>query len=245
MKLPAFAFAFAACAVLGTPAAAETETREEYLAKLREICAVDCLQPRQLQRKARKRDKRDQSDMAIIMDVAIIQRAGDKIELHNSDQELSYLEEQAALGAAGINTSGRNGTGGLPAGRLAGRNPFVVIVEMGDDTLFDLLAKRPEPTNSAPVRNSDGSIVVEQDRDQKIDKPTLADLQAAFLNRRIVVRGQPRLEVRFKGGRRDYRNKQVILQLDNADDIALLPRYDDEGNPLREDLPWMADKADG
>ncbi len=220
---------------------ASAETREEYLARLTEVCAVDCMQPREFQRKARKRAKDDQRDMAIIMDVAHIRRAGDKLELHNLNLESTNFDDLINLESAGINISQRDGVGGLPRGRRSGSHPNLIVVAMDEETLFDLL----NPPSSAPstqATSTEGEdIVVEDNLDRKFTRATLAALKAKLLNRRVVVRGSPRLEVAVVGARRDFRRKQVILEVDNADDLVMLPRYDNDGNPKADEhLPWLA-----
>ncbi|MEM1196891.1 MAG: hypothetical protein AAGH57_12365, partial [Pseudomonadota bacterium] len=55
--------------------------------------------------------------------------------------------------------------------------------------------------------------------------------------------GSPRLTPVWVGGRKDYRNKQVTLEVANADDLALLPRFDDEGEPIKDALPWAPKAA--
>ncbi|MEO0700272.1 MAG: hypothetical protein AAFY81_11245, partial [Pseudomonadota bacterium] len=68
----------------GSPLAAEDaalaekpvapETREAYLERLRDVCSVECLKPRDFRRAARKQSKSDKSDMALMMDVRDIRR---------------------------------------------------------------------------------------------------------------------------------------------------------------------------
>lgn len=213
-----------------TPASAES--REEYLARLKDICEVECLQPRQFQRTARKLGSKNTSDMALIMDVRSIRRVGEKIQLNNISIETSHFEIIEALGSAGINTSQRNGIGGLPSGSIERVNPNVVAIEIDQQTLFDLLNPvLPEEVRAA-AQGEMGDIVVDGKRDRKFKAPTLAALEAAILNRRIVVRGTPRLEVGLVGARRDFRRKQAILQVDNAAEMVLLPRYDEDGNAI-------------
>ena len=80
-----------------------------------------------------------------------------------------------------------------------------------------------------------GGIVVEGERDQEFVEPTLGTLRTYFRNRRVVVRGQPRLETVFIGARRDFRRKQVTLEVGSADNLVLLPRYDENGDPVMLD----------
>lgn len=220
---------------------ASAETREEYLTRLKEVCAVECLQPREFQRTARKRARDDERDMAIIMDVAHIRRAGDKLELHNVNLESTHFDDLFNLEAAGINTSNRNGVGGLPRGRRSRSHPNLIVVEMDQATLFDLLNPPSASPSAQSVAEDGADIVVEDDRDRKFTTATLAALKDILMNRRIVVRGNPRFEIAWVGARRDYRRKQVILQVDNADDLVMLPRYDKDGQPKPDEhLPWLA-----
>jgi hypothetical protein len=110
-----------------------------------------------------------------------------------------------------------------------------ILIEMDERTLFDLLnvPQAPDPADGsdAPIARDD-AIIVEGDRTRDFIKPSLAALKTMFRNRRIVVRGTPRLDVLFAGARRDRRYKQVTLMLGHADDLVMLPRYDDEGNPI-------------
>ena len=65
----------AAPLTLAAPSPASAETYQEYLTRLRDVCAVDCMQPREFQLAARKRASRDaDGDMALIMDVNRPQR---------------------------------------------------------------------------------------------------------------------------------------------------------------------------
>jgi hypothetical protein len=110
-----------------------------------------------------------------------------------------------------------------------------ILIEMDERTLFDLLnvPQAPDSTDmpAAPVAGDD-AIIVEGDRARDFVKPSLAAMKAMFRNRRIVVRGTPRLDILFAGARRDRRHKQVTLILANADDLVMLPRYDDKGEPI-------------
>jgi hypothetical protein len=82
------------------------------------------------------------------------------------------------------------------------------------------------------VEAGDEDIVVEGDAPAKKVKPTLSSLSGLLLNRRVVVRGSPRLTAVWKGGRLDYRNKQVTLEVDNVEDLVLLPRFDEDGEAI-------------
>lgn len=222
---------------------ASAETREEYLARLKDICSVECLEPKPFQRAARKRDAKDDGDMAVIMDVAFVRLNGDRFELFDRDLEGSALVEQAILGSAGVNTSSSNGIGGLPRGSNGVLDPNVIVIDLDAQAFADFL-NTPQPEGEPGVRAADGDgIIVDGEREREVQKPTLAVLRSAFRNRRIVVRGTPRLTAQWIGARRDYRRKQVTLVVDNADDLVLLPRFDQDGEARAEDLPWLAGEA--
>ncbi|RGP41164.1 hypothetical protein BPTFM16_01460 [Altererythrobacter insulae] len=216
----------------GLPASAEPY--EQYLERLRVACAVDCLQPRQFLREARKRSKDDLNEMAVIIDVVAVQRVGSKYELHNIVIDRSPLEVVALLASAGIDASQRTGVGGMPRGERFPRHPNVIVIEMDERTLQDVLSAAPQSNLDRPAETADaqGEILVEGDLDQAARKPSLSDLDSFFRNRRIVARGTPRLETVFNGGRRDFRRKQVTLELTDADNIIRLPKYDDEGRVI-------------
>nr|WP_298929281.1 hypothetical protein [uncultured Erythrobacter sp.] len=223
------------------PGPASAETYEEYLSRLRDICAVDCMQPREFQRTARKASDEDAADMALIMDVAEVRLVGKKFELLSLDLRGSPLEDIAILGSAGVNTSSSTGVGGLPRGNQGGTYPELIIVEMDEATLFDLLnvpVPPAETTSSAydadgvDANEDESAIIVEGDAEREVVKPSLKSLRTVFRNRRIVVRGSTRLKPVLIGARRDFRRKQVTLVLDDADKLALLPRYDKDGNPV-------------
>lgn len=226
-------------AILTThPAHAAPETREEYLARLRDICEVRCLQPKPFQRTARKMRTKADKELALIMDVAFVRRNGDRFELFNVDLEDDPLVTQALLGTAGVNIAGGNGAGGLPRGRYGTLSPNVIVVSLDKQTLFDLYEASQRAAKSAsesapkaPQADED-SIVVEGDPDRSIDKPTMQALRSILFKRRIVVRGTPKLTPVWVGGRLDYKNKQVTLMLDSADDLVILPRFDENGEAI-------------
>ena len=218
------------CASFGTPAAAEPY--DAYLERLRDVCSVECLKPRDFRRAARKQSKNDDSDMAVMMDVRDIRRDGEKYLLLSEDLKLSNLETLAILEGAGINTSGRTGVGGLPRGSSAPTNPNLIIISLDEQAVADLLRVPVGSAKPRPLLDANGDIIVEGDPDLKQRKPTLARLSNQFINRRIVVRGSTQLEPTWIGGRLDYRRKQVSLVVDNADDLVVLPRYDEDGNPI-------------
>jgi len=247
MRLAGLAVFGALSTAWALPTSAAAESYEGYLTRLKEICAVECLKPRDLRRKARKQSKSNPSDLAVMMDVEYIRRVGNKYQLFNRDLERSNLETLAILGAAGIDVSGRSGAGGLPRSRGGQLTPDTVVIELDEQALSDLLnavTVEPEGTAAARVASStkDADIVVEGEAEKtapKKIKPTMSALSGLLINRRIVVRGAPRLTPVWKGGRLDYRNKQVTLEVANIDDLVLLPRFDKAGEPVREDLDWL------
>ena len=221
---------------LTTPTSASAESYQQYLERLRDICAVDCLQPRRFQIAARKRSGNAIDDMAVIMDVVEVRQAGDKLELHNIAQDTSALVELELLRSAGIDTSFRAGVGGRTRNRVSGRSPEVVVIEIDKSTLSDILNTKallaPAIGPDDVDTGSGEGIVVEGDGEKRVIKPTLPRLRSYFRNRRVVVRGQPRLKPVWVGARLDRRRKQVTLVLDNAEDIALLPEYDSNGEAV-------------
>lgn len=198
--------------------AASQEIRESYLARMRTICEIECLQPKQLLRTARKLRPGEEREMAAILDIADVTKRGDKYILLQQTPNL-YDMTEFDFGMPQLDQS-----------RMSDRNN--ISIEMDEQTLFDLL-NLPQVSEGPGARADRASgIIVEGDRDRKFVKPSLATLRAAFRNRRIVVRGMPRLDIGFAGARRDRKNKQLTLMLRNADDLALLPRYDSDGNPI-------------
>ncbi|KEO91982.1 hypothetical protein EH31_04725 [Erythrobacter longus] len=243
--LKSFSFLTAISAtVLITPTPASAESYQQYLERLRDICSVECLEPRPFQIAARKRSSDADDDMAVIMDVVEVRAVGDKFELHNIATDSSALVELELLGSAGIDTSFGSGVGGRTRNRVAGRSPEVVVVEIDKQTFADILNTNSDTLIASPGEGSksdeeSASIVVEGDVEQERLQATLPRLRAYFRNRRVVVRGQPRLTPVWVGARLDRRRKQVTLVIDNAEDIALLPEYDENGeavfvDPLNE-----------
>jgi len=247
MRLKSIGIVCALATVWTAPVPAAAETYDGYLTRLKEICAVECLKPKDLRRKARKRSKKDTSDLAVMMDVEYIRRAGDKYQLFNRDLERSNLETLAILGSAGIDVSGRTGAGGLPRSRGGQLTPDTLVIELDEQALSDLLnavvVEEPGKQGDARSTPAAADIVVEGETEPKAKtkkiKPTMASLSGLLINRRIVVRGAPRLTPVWKGGRLDYRNKQVTLEVANIDDLVLLPRFDKDGEPVREDMDWL------
>ena len=208
------------------PASAEAESRAAYLERLRDVCAVECLQPRDLLREARKRDwgaasVEDSGDMAGIMDIVDVSRWNDKYLLFTA------LPQGPLFDFAGQQT---------PLSLRPVAMPNAIVIELDEATFFDLL-RVPVPGSAeaqTPRLDAEGNIIVERDRDMKFSRPTLRTLRDTFRDRRIVVRGSPRLEAVFDGGRIDHARKKLFLQVDNADDLVLLPRFDKRGEPIFE-----------
>ena len=233
MKRPLILSLSLSALALTMPTSASAESYTDYLERLRDICSVDCLQPRRFQIAARKRLSNAVDDMAVIMDVVEVRQVGDKFELHNIAQDTSALVELELLGSAGIDTSFRNGIGGRTRNRVSGPSPEVVVIEIDKSTFMDILntgalLAKPD-TVGTTVAKKGGDILVEGDGEKKLVEPSLPRLRSYFRNRRVVVRGQPRLTPVWVGARLDRRRKQVTLVLDNAEDIALLPIYDENG----------------
>lgn len=190
------------------------------------------MEPRDFRRAARKRKSNNTADMALIMDVVHVRRGGNRYELLSMDLQGDPLIEREVLGSAGINTSQSNGIGGLPRSQLGGSHPNLIVIEIEEDALWDFLnAASPAVEGMLLAGDGDG-IVVEGERDREFVEPSLASLRSYFRNRRVVVRGQPRLQAAIIGARRDFRRKQVTLEVDRAEDIVLLPRYDKNGEPI-------------
>ncbi|MBD2841268.1 hypothetical protein [Erythrobacter rubeus] len=190
------------------------------------------MQPREFQRIARKRDAGEAADMALIMDVAAVRQIGDKYELLSIDLRYTSLETRAILDSAGIDISGRGDIGGGSGGRRGGTNPNLIVVQLDEQAFSDIL-NVTQPLVQGEIRPEDGAgIVVEGTREKELVRPSLEALRTYFRNRRVVVRGKPKLDVALVGARRDFRRKQVTLMVDNADDIVLLPRYNEDGEPV-------------
>ena len=238
MIKPALFVAAASALTLLTPSSAKAESYQQYLERLRDICSVECLEPRRFQIAARKRSSEAVDDMALVMDVVEVRASGDKFELHNIISDSSALVELDLLASAGIDTSFGSGVGGRTRNRVAGRSPEVVVIELDKATFTDILNTKnllaPQTGRAASESGeSEGKgIVVERDGETKMVEASLPRLRSYFRNRRVVVRGQPRLTPVYVGARLDRRRKQVTLIVDNAEDIALLPVYDENGEAV-------------
>lgn len=239
MRIPTLLTLCAAPLLVVPAPPAAAESYQSYLSRMRDICSVECLPPRQFQRAARRndqdRERGDDADMAVIMDVRAVRRVDDTFQLLSMDVNGPALLDQALLASAGINASSSNGIGGLPRGRTGGTDPNLIIIEIEEQAFLDLLNTATPLTNSgnddAPA-NEAGGIVVEGDAQRELVRPTLGALRSYFRGRRVVVRGTPRLAAVLIGARRDFRRKQVTLEVDNADDIVLLPRFNSDGEPI-------------
>lgn len=228
--------------LLATPLAAHAETipaaldetREEYFDRLRYVCEADCMQPRTLLRTARKNGRGASDDIAGVLDVLSVSEWNGKYLLHTGSVNRT---DAGDFMLQGVNRVGQL----TPFSFRPVFDPDIIVVELDRQTFFDLL-NVPVPgtgRSGAPVIDEDGNIIVSQDRFAKFSKPTLRNLRSAFRNRRIVVRGAPRLEVTFNGGVRDFRRKKLFIEVNDPEDLVLLPRFDKDGNPRREDLPWL------
>lgn len=208
------ASALVASAAWSTPAWAEN--REEYLERLGEICAVDCMIPRDLVRAARKRDKEDSSDMAVMMDIFEVTRWNDKYLLYANAWTNFFVAPRT------------------PLSLRPELIPTSIVLELDEPTFFDILdVPAPgSPTSNEPYIDRAGNIIVQRDRDMHFSRPTLLKLRSMFRNRRVLARGVPRLVVGFVGGRRDFKNKKVFLQVTDREDLAILPRFDKNGEPI-------------
>lgn len=202
-----------------SPAAAET--RQAYLERLREICAVECKEPRDALRSARRNGRGATADVAVILDIAEVTRWNGKYLLH------ALTGNSIADPALG----GRTPTTQRPITRVN-----QIVVELDEDSFFALLDV-PTPAEQAALRAGaegkiDDGILVERDRRRNFTRPTLDDLRSTFRNRRIAVRGKPRLEAVFFGARLDHRRPKLFVEVDNAARLAFLPRYDKDGEPI-------------
>ena len=200
---------------------AASESREAYLERMRAICEPGCMQPKELLRTARKLPAGEAPELAAIIDIADVAQPGDKYVLL---QRMPNLYDMTELDF---------GMPHLDQSNISDRNN--IRIEMDAQTLFDILnlpqAKGTAAASGSGLAGGD-DILVEGDRDRDFVRPSLMSLRAMFRNRRIVVRGTPRLDVIFAGARRDRRHKQVTLVLESADNLVLLPRYDDKGEPI-------------
>ncbi|MEM1289839.1 MAG: hypothetical protein AAGH60_15940, partial [Pseudomonadota bacterium] len=188
--------ASALVASLAWSAPASAENREEYLERLGEICSVECMIPRDLVRAARKRDKDDSSDMAVMMDIFDVTRWNDKYLLY-ANAWTNFLAAPRT-----------------PLSLRPELIPDSIVIELDEPTFFDILDV-PAPGNAAsgePYIDREGNIIVRRDRDMHFSRPTLRKLRSMFRNRRVLARGVPRLVIGFVGGRRDFKNKKVFLQ---------------------------------
>jgi hypothetical protein len=204
--------------LVGMSFPASSETRENYLSRLRAICEGGCLQPRELLRTARQRRPSATGEMAGIIDIAYVSQRNDKFLLH--EQEPNPLDmSELDFGMPQLEQSPQV-------------NVNRIVVELDEQTVRDLLGTPSAVVAPGRGETEDGEIIVEGDRDSKVVRPSLEALENMFRNRRIVVRGSPRLDVGFVGARRDRRRKMLTIIPSNADDLILLPRYGDDGEAI-------------
>ncbi|MEQ8411184.1 MAG: hypothetical protein RIB52_06490 [Erythrobacter sp.] len=217
-------------ALLMLPVAAlaqsQPESRESYLARLRDVCAPGCLPPRETLRSARKRRASETGEIAAILDIREVSREGDSFRLHTmAPVEADYFDMQQF-------------DFGMPQTRsrpLTSVND--IIVAFDEETFADLLdfPQRPrEVSAGGEATGPNGDIVVEGERGETAERPTLEALRNLLRGRRIAVRGEPVLTPVFVGARRDFRRKRLTIELGNADDLVMLPRYDENGKPILE-----------
>lgn len=200
------------------------ETRESYLARLRDVCAPGCQQPRDALRSARRQGGRRTGDIAAILDIRNVSRDGDRVRLHTmAEVNADYFDMQQF-------DFGMPQTDSRP---LASANDIIVALDA--EAVADLFAF-PAVSESAKggevAAGAEGDIVVEGQRARKTRRPTLAEITNLLRGRRVAVRGQAVLTPVFVGARRDFRRKRLTIELASAEDLVILPRYDDNGEPI-------------
>lgn len=210
--------------MIALPVPAFSESRESYLARLRDVCAPGCLPPREALRNARRRPASEEGDIAAILDIRAVSREGGTFRLHTEEKaEADYFDMQQF-------------DFGMPEFRsipLTSVND--ITVEMDGETLADLIALLPPSRRKAleaPKAAEGADILVEGERGERAVRPTLSQLRALLRGRRVVVRGQPVLTPALVGARRDFRRKRLTIELGNADDLVILPRYDEDGRAI-------------
>lgn len=218
VRLPAALASCLAVILFGSAHPASSETREAYLARLQYICEVECLQPRELLRTARKRRASVQGDLAGIIDIGYVSERDGKFLLHEHEPNPLDMSELDF------------GMPQLEQSQMVNANR--IVIELDEQTARDLLGEPATAVASARKGGGDSGIVVEGDRQRKLAKPSLEAIEDLFRQRRIVVRGTPRLDVGFVGARRDRRQKMLTILPASADDVVILRRYDADGNPV-------------
>jgi len=216
VRIPGLALVLIA---LVLPLSTSAETRKAYLERLSEICSVGCLQPKDLLSAVRKQKSKAGADVAVIMDVRSVSLWNGKYLLHSD--------------APAENSSDALGIGAPPSRRPISR-PETIVVEMDEDIFFDFLNLNDQSGQDVrqAIVSEESEIVVEGERDRDFEGPSFAALREALRNRRIVVRGKRRLEVAFVGARKDFRRKKLFIELDDSEDLAMLPRYNKQGEPI-------------
>lgn len=200
----------------------QAESYEEYLDRLRYVCEVECMEPRDLLRAARGERGRGASELAGILDIVHVSREGDRYRLHTEVPNENFEDLRT-----------------LDFGMRENRSRPVtstsdIIVEMDQQTFIALFRPLSSSAGSSGELqlDADGEIVVQGQLGEEMERPTMRDLRRLIADRRIAVRGRVQLNVQFTGARRDYRRRQLTLELQSVDDLVLLPSYDEEGNPV-------------
>lgn len=205
------------------PAPAFSESRDAYLTRLRSVCENGCLQPRQLLRTARKRGSGTQGELAGILDIRHVSRTGGKFYLHTSAPErLDRWDFPFEFGMSEYKQNAITNTGDIR-------------VEIDKQTMMDLLHEPSATEVGAPAVEAGADIVVEGLGPRESRRPGLQELHARFFARRIIIRGRPRLETVMVGGKLDRHRRQLTLQLRDADDLVVLPRFDEDGRAVFDD----------
>ena len=218
MRFMLFGFLAGAALLLAPTSSAVAEPYESWLARLKAICASDCLAPRPLLRAVRFGDREQDSHVAAVLPIGFVGRWNGKFLL------------VAGRGPSAFNKIGQR----APLTYRPVTGPDEIVVEMEPDVFFDLL-NVPVPgtvQQGEAYVDENGDIVVARDRMRYFSKPTLRKLRSMFRDRVIVVRGQPRLEVAFDGAVRDRRRKKLFIELTRAEDIVSLPRFDKNGEAI-------------
>jgi len=103
-------------------------------------------------------------------------------------------------------------------------SPSNILVEFDRDVLADLIDR-----SRASHQPADGQVSAKT--------PSLAQADSLFRNRLIAVRGDARFGQRFNGpgwspNNGTQRGHEIRIRVEDADDIVILPRFDEDGNPV-------------